>query len=104
ISKLFIAELYISDLAIQNKIFDKGKTCELPAEEKMDYDPLVDSGNKGKQFNIEFLVSLSMDFSDFQPTILVSNPKAKTYKDIKLQDKVSDYFDKKPVTGHIHII
>ncbi|CAG8518283.1 5621_t:CDS:2, partial [Paraglomus occultum] len=36
----------------------------------MNYDPLVDSGNKGKQFNIEFLVIPILDFSDFQPTIL----------------------------------
>ncbi|CAG8813187.1 5878_t:CDS:2, partial [Cetraspora pellucida] len=82
-----------------------------------DYDPLVDLGNKGKQFNIEFFVIPIHGFFGFPASYLryeefknvsfnirVSDPKAKTYKDIKLQDKVSDYFDKKPVMGHIHII
>ncbi|CAG8650595.1 7600_t:CDS:2 [Paraglomus brasilianum] len=98
-------------------------------KEKMNYDPLVDSGNKGKQFNIEFLVipihgffgfptnylrySLVIfekesindvkakiqwhfpeEFKNIPFNIRVSDPKVKTYKDMKLQDKVSDYFDK----------
>ncbi|CAG8816293.1 45300_t:CDS:1, partial [Gigaspora margarita] len=104
-----------------------------------DYDPLMDSGDNGKHFTIEFLVipihgffrfstnSLryshvifekdSIDyvkvkiqwlfpekFKNISFNIRVSDSKAKTYKDMKLQDKVSDYFDKKPVTGYIHII
>ncbi|CAG8761328.1 25178_t:CDS:2, partial [Dentiscutata erythropus] len=86
-------------------------------KEKMDYDPLVDSGNKDKQFNIEFLVIPIHEFFGFPTNYLryeefknvsfnirVSDPKAKTYKDIKLQDKVSDYFDKKPVTGSTLIL
>ncbi|CAG8801962.1 20824_t:CDS:2 [Dentiscutata erythropus] len=104
-----------------------------------DYNSLVDSGNKSKQFNIEFLIipihgffrfstnylryglvifekesidyvkakiqwHFPEEFKNVSFNIRVSDPKAKTYKDMKLQDKVSDYFDKKPVTGHIHII
>ncbi|CAG8781199.1 45657_t:CDS:1, partial [Gigaspora margarita] len=103
------------------------------------YDPLVDSGNKSKHFNIKFLVipihgffrfptnyfrySLVIfekesidyvkakiqwhfpeEFKNISFNIRVFNPKTKTYKDMKLQDKVSDYFNKNPVTGHIHII
>ncbi|CAG8679042.1 18181_t:CDS:1, partial [Gigaspora margarita] len=104
-----------------------------------DYDPLTDSGDKGKHFTIEFLVIPIHEFFGFLTNYLryslvifekesieyvkakirwhfpeefknvsfnirVSDPKTKTYKDMKLQDKVSNYFDKKPVTGHIHII
>ncbi|CAG8577867.1 479_t:CDS:2, partial [Scutellospora calospora] len=78
-----------------------------------DYDSLVDLGNKGKQFNIEFLVISIYRFFGFPTSYLryglvifekESIDYAKTYKDMKLQDKVSNYFDKKPVTEYIHII
>ncbi|CAG8606485.1 27407_t:CDS:1, partial [Gigaspora margarita] len=104
-----------------------------------DYDPLADSGNKGKHINIEFLVIPIHGFFRFPTNYLryalvifekesinevkakiqwhfpeefknvffniqVSDPKAKTYKNMKLQNKVSDYFNKKPVTGYIHVI
>ncbi|CAG8613648.1 17845_t:CDS:2, partial [Acaulospora morrowiae] len=70
-------------------------------KEKMDYDPLVDSGNKGKQFNIESENSVAEEFKNVPFNIRVSDPKAETYKDMKLQDKVGDYFDKNPIVESI---